>query len=60
MSSVNSFHAATTLTVGDKSYRIYKIDSIEAAGAGSVLRRKQFGWLASESSNGWIQHLGYI
>ena len=38
MSSVNSFHAATTLTVGDKSYRIYKIDSIEAGGAGSVAR----------------------
>ena len=37
-SSRNSFNAASTLTVGDKSYRIYKIDSIEAAGAGSIAR----------------------
>src|SRR5882724_4431111 len=38
MPSRNSLNAASTLTVGDKSYRIYKIDSIEAAGAGSVAR----------------------
>ena len=39
MSSVNSFNAASTLQVGDKAYKIYKIDSIEATlGTGAVAR----------------------
>ena len=38
MPSTNSFHSASTLQVGEKSYRIYRIDAIETAGAGSVAR----------------------
>jgi aconitate hydratase len=38
MPSHNSFQAASTLTVGGKSYRIFRIDAIEKAGLGSVAR----------------------
>jgi aconitate hydratase len=38
MSKLNSFRAASTLQVGGRSYRIYRIDSVEKAGLGSVAR----------------------
>ena len=32
MTELNSFGAATTLTVGDKEYRIYALSALETAG----------------------------
>ncbi len=38
MSNLNSFHAASKLQVGDRSYRIYRIDAVEKAGLGPLAR----------------------
>ena len=38
MPSNNSFQAASTLDVGDKSYRIFRLDAVEKAGLGSIAR----------------------
>ena len=38
MSSSNSFQAAGTLRVGDRQYRIFRLDALERAGVGTVSR----------------------
>ncbi|MBI4909586.1 MAG: aconitate hydratase AcnA [Acidobacteria bacterium] len=38
MSKINSFNAASTLTVGGRSYKIFRLDAIEKAGAGTLSR----------------------
>ncbi|MBI3680521.1 MAG: aconitate hydratase AcnA [Acidobacteria bacterium] len=38
MSQLNSYNAASTLQVGDRSYRIYRLDALEKAGIGKVSR----------------------
>jgi aconitate hydratase len=38
MSTVNSFSAAATLTVGGRSYRMYRLDAVEKAGLGPIAR----------------------
>ncbi|MBL8211827.1 MAG: aconitate hydratase, partial [Bryobacterales bacterium] len=38
MSQVNSFQSASTLQVGGRSYRIFRLDAVEKAGAGKLAR----------------------
>src|SRR5262245_20178850 len=38
MSKINSFNSASTLTVGGRAYKIFRLDAIEKAGAGKLSR----------------------
>ena len=38
MSKINSFQSASTLRVGSREYRIFRLDAVEKAGAGKIAR----------------------